>query len=165
MEHENVSIVNSDYRFALDHVEKLLDRRQSTTSFYISINVGIAARHRIAAQRFTIDAGLALDIRLPTAPHRFHCLSNLALSAPTVFKLARLVVCAASGFGGQDSRLSPSHLVTSEYQKFYRDEKTQSWLQKVFKAIGMTEHEQLLVGAITALYLIFAIGALVTALL
>jgi hypothetical protein len=55
--------------------------------------------------------------------------------------------------------------VTSEYRQLYRDEKTRSWLQKVFKPIGMSEREQLLVGAIMALYLIFAVGALVTALL
>ncbi len=32
-----------DYQSTLDHVEKLVDRRQSTTSFYISLNAGIAA--------------------------------------------------------------------------------------------------------------------------
>lgn len=31
------------YKLALTHVEKLLDRRQSTTSFYLSVNTGIAA--------------------------------------------------------------------------------------------------------------------------
>jgi hypothetical protein len=37
------STARFEYQYALDHVEKLLDRRQSTTSFYISINAGIAA--------------------------------------------------------------------------------------------------------------------------
>jgi hypothetical protein len=32
-----------EFHLAFAHVEKLLDRRQSTTSFYLSVNTGILA--------------------------------------------------------------------------------------------------------------------------
>jgi len=32
-----------DYQIAIDHTEKLLDRRQTITSFYLSVNTAIAA--------------------------------------------------------------------------------------------------------------------------
>jgi hypothetical protein len=34
---------DSEFQFALTHVGKLLDRRQSTTSFYLSVNTAILA--------------------------------------------------------------------------------------------------------------------------
>ena len=32
-----------EFQLAFSHVEKLIDRRQSTTSFYLSVNTGILA--------------------------------------------------------------------------------------------------------------------------
>jgi hypothetical protein len=43
MRSEDRNSARSDYQLTFDHVERLLDRRQSTTSFYISLNAGIAA--------------------------------------------------------------------------------------------------------------------------
>ncbi len=34
---------NHDFKFGLEHVEKLLDRRQAITTFYLSVNAGIAS--------------------------------------------------------------------------------------------------------------------------
>jgi len=36
-------MLNSEFRLGLEHVEKLLDRRQANTSFYLSVNTGIFA--------------------------------------------------------------------------------------------------------------------------
>lgn len=35
--------IHHDYELAITHIEKLLDRRQITTTFYLSVNTGIAA--------------------------------------------------------------------------------------------------------------------------
>ena len=38
-----MTVTPEGFSLAFDHVEKLLDRRQSTTSFYLSVNSGILA--------------------------------------------------------------------------------------------------------------------------
>lgn len=35
--------MNNTYQLAIDHIEKLLDRRQATTTFYLSVNTAISA--------------------------------------------------------------------------------------------------------------------------
>jgi len=40
---ESISLTFEELQLALKHVEKLLDRRQTNTSFYLSVNTGILA--------------------------------------------------------------------------------------------------------------------------
>jgi len=58
---------HDEFKFAFDHVEKLLDRRQLTTSFYLSVNTGIFAAigllvkdARLAEAWLTVATGTVL---------------------------------------------------------------------------------------------------------
>jgi hypothetical protein len=152
-----------DYRFALDHIEKLLDRRQATTSFYISINAAIAA----AIAFLLKDSPLARDWLWTSV---FLLLLTGFIACLIWFSLLHQYSSLLNWWYAQlrdlEGRMPDSaKLITREYEAFYKDEKSRSWLQKVFKRAGMTEREQLLAAAIACLYLVFAVGALVTALL
>jgi hypothetical protein len=57
MSREGIVLHFDQFQLVLTHVEKLLDRRQSTTSFYLSVNTGILAAIGLLAK----DAQLQED--------------------------------------------------------------------------------------------------------
>jgi len=132
--------------FAFDYAQKLLDRRQTNTSFYLTVNTGILAL-----------IGLILkDSHLP---------EPWLLASILVLIVAGLVACWIWRslirqyeilIGWWYSRLremeeklpDSSRLITLEYQELYQGE----------KKIGMTPRELILNSVFIALYAIFALG-------
>jgi hypothetical protein len=162
MPDESNSLTRLDYQLTLDHVEKLLDRRQGTTTFFISANAAIAAAIGLLLK----DSALAQDwlwiaVLLLEITGFFACLIWFSL----LRQYERLLGWWYARLWELEAEIPGSpKLVTREYQEFYKDEKTRKGLRKIFKPVGMTERERLLAGAIAVLYLVFAITALVTVL-
>lgn len=143
---KTTDLVLEEFKFALDYIQKLLDRRQTNTSFYLTVNTGILAL-----------IGLILkDSQLP---------EPWLLASILVLIVAGLVACWIWRslirqyeilIGWWYSRLreleeklpDSSRLITLEYQELYQGD----------KKIGMTPRELILNGVFIALYAIFAIG-------
>jgi len=51
---EKVALSFEEFQLALKHVEKLLDRRQTNTSFYLSVNTGTLAAIGLLSKRFKL---------------------------------------------------------------------------------------------------------------
>jgi hypothetical protein len=141
-----------EFRLAFTHVEKLLDRRQSTTSFYLSVNTGIFAIIGLLLKDSRLAGSwLAGSILLLLCAGFIACWIWRSLLRQYEILLdwwyARLRELEASM---PDS----ARLVTREYQDLYvaaRD-------RKPSQRIGMTKRELALNWIFTALYGAFVIG-------
>lgn len=163
MQNTDERVVRFDEQLTLAHIEKLLDRRQGTTTFYISANAAISAAIGLLLKDSALtEDWLWIAVFLLEVTGFIACSIWFSLLRQYARLLdwwyARLRELEA---GDPDS----PKLVTREYQEFYKNEKMRRWFQKVFKPVGMTEREQLLAVVIAALYLAFGIAALITVLL
>ncbi len=141
------------YQTAINHVEALLDRRQSTTSFYFSVNTAIFAIVGLLIK----DSGLAgiwlvisVFVLLTAGVIACWIWRNLLLQYEALLnwwytRLRELEVNIPES----------SRLVTREYQEFYGEKKKASSVQ-----IGMTKRELVLNWVFTVLYIAFAVGVI-----
>jgi len=145
-----------EYKLAATHVDKLLDRRQSTTSFYLSVNTGIAAvvglllkdveLHgiwMISAVLLLLSTGVIACWLWRSILHQYEILLE--------WWYARLRELEAEM---PDS----ARLITQEYQDLYVD-------AEPARHIGMTKRELALNRVFTGLYLLFAAGIILNSLL
>jgi hypothetical protein len=141
-----------EFRLVFTHVEKLLDRRQSTTSFYLSVNTGIFAIIGLLLKDSRLAGSwLAGSILLLLCAGFIACWIWRSLLRQYEILLdwwyARLRELEASM---PDS----ARLVTREYQDLYMTAKD----RKPSQRIGMTKRELGLNWIFTALYAVFVIG-------
>lgn len=139
-----------EFQFAFAHVEKLLDRRQLTTSFYLSVNTGIfAAIGLLVKDARLAEAWLTVAILLLLCAGFIACWIWRSLLRQYYILLdwwyARLRDLEAAD---PDS----ARLVTQEYEEFYAVE------ARSVKRIGMTKLERRLNWVFTGLYVAFAVG-------
>jgi hypothetical protein len=139
-----------EFRFAFDHVEKLLDRRQLTTSFYFSVNTGIFAAVGLLVKDALLPAEwLTGSVLLLLCAGFIACWIWRSLLRQYYILLdwwyARLRDLEAAD---PDS----ARLVTQEYEEFYAAE------AKSARRLGMTKLERRLNWVFTSLYVVFAVG-------
>jgi hypothetical protein len=139
-----------EFRFAFDHVEKLLDRRQLITSFYFSVNTGIFAAIGLLIKDAQLPAEwLTGSVLLLLCAGFIACWIWRSLLSQYYILLdwwyARLRDLEAAA---PDS----ARLVTQEYEEFYAVE------ARSVKRIGMTKLERRLNWVFTSLYVAFAVG-------
>jgi len=146
-------MTNADeFQFAFAHVEKLLDRRQLTTSFYLSVNTGIFAAIGLLIKDAPLaEAWLTVSILLLLIAGFIACWIWRSLLRQYFILLdwwyARLRELEAAN---PDS----AQLVTREYQELYEAAEDREPAQR----IGMTRLELALNWVFTGLYVAFAIG-------
>lgn len=146
----------NEFSAAFDHIEKLLDRRQNTTSFYLSVNTGILA----------VIALLVKDTQL----------AGLWLPGSIVLLLvAGLIACwiwrsllhqydilldwwYARARELEAQLPDSAQLITREYQELYLEVKG----RKASQRVGMTERELLLNAIFMGLYTIFGLGIVIS---
>jgi hypothetical protein len=140
-----------EFQLTLAHIEKLLDRRQSTTSFYLSINTGILAVVGLLLQDSLSRGWLAGSILLLLCAGFIVCWIWRSLLRQYEILLkwwyARLRELEAAM---PDS----AKLVTREYQDLYVAAKD----RKPSEQIGMTKRELALNWVFAGLYVAFAVG-------
>jgi hypothetical protein len=147
---------NAEFSFAVDHVEKLLDRRISITSFYLSVNAAIA----------TIIGLLVKDALLQQQllPVTILLLIAAGLGACWIWRsLIKQYECLLDWWYARiremESGLPDSaQLVTREYQELYA-------LPKGGKSairIGMTHRELALNWIFIGLYLVLGAGIILS---
>jgi hypothetical protein len=144
---------------ALDNVQRLLDRRQSTTSFYLSVNTGILAVIGLLVKDAQMQAPwLVVSIVLLLIAGLIACWIWRSLLYQYEILLdwwyARLREL-------EESLPEPARLVTREYQDLYLTASTRSPMRR----LGMTRRELALNAVFMVLYGLFAVGLLVTSLL
>ncbi|HOU14418.1 MAG TPA: hypothetical protein PKZ84_15025 [Anaerolineae bacterium] len=149
-------MLSEEFKLHIDHIEKLLDRRQTTTSFYLSVNTGI----------FAVIGFLIKDAQLVG----FWLVGSIAL-----LLIAGLIACwiwrsllrqyeiLLDWWYARLRELeaeSPdsAKLITREYEDLYLAAKR----RKPSKRIGMTQRELALNWVLTGLYIIFAAGLIVS---
>jgi hypothetical protein len=144
------------FEFNFNHIEKLLDRRQNTTSFYLSVNTGILA----------VIAFLAKDTQLVGfwLPGSIVLLLIAGLIACWIWRsLLHQYDILLDWWYARARELevqipdSPQ-LITREYQELYLEAKG----RKASQRIGMTERELLLNSIFVGLYIIFAVGIIIS---
>jgi hypothetical protein len=140
-----------EYNLALAHVEKLLDRRQSTTSFYLSVNAGISAvigflfkdsqmtEIWLGSVLLLLCAGFIACWIWRSLLHQYEILIGWWYD-----RLREL----------EGSMPDSARLMTREYEELYLAAKE----QKTTKQIGLTKRELILNWILTGLYTVFAIG-------
>ena len=143
-----------EFQVTLAHIEKMLDRRQSTTSFYLSVNSGILAVIGLMLKDSLLTGGwLAVSILLLLCTGLIVCWIWRSLLRQYEILLdwwyARLRELEASIPGS-------AQLVTREYQSLYATAKE----RKPAKQIGMTKRELALSWIFAGLYAAFAAGIL-----
>lgn len=139
-----------EYKLAANHIEKLLDRRQSTTSFYLSVNTAIAAViglllkdadlaafWLVAAILLLLVAGFVACGIWRSLLHQYEILLDWWYS-----RLRELETKLAE---------ESARLVTREYQELYKSAKPK-------QKIGLTKRELILNWLFSTLYVIFAVG-------
>jgi hypothetical protein len=146
------SLALMEFQFAVEHVEKMLDRRQTNTSFYLSVNAGILAVVGLLLTEFqSRQDWLPVSILLLACAGLIACWIWRALLHQYEILLdwwyARLRELEASM---PDS----AKLVTREYNELYVAAKD----DRPSKQIGMTKRELALNWVFLGLYLAFAIG-------
>ena len=147
------------FNFAFSHTEKLLDRRQSTTSFYFSVNTAILAVigllikdsdltgwWRIVSLLLLLIAGLIACWIWRSLLRQYEILLD--------WWYARLREL-------EEDLPDSAKLVTREYQELYLEAKDKPIAQK----IGMTNREIILNWVFTSLYFTFAVGIVLSLLL
>ena len=151
--------INRENQYTFTHTEKLLDRRQTTTSFYFSVNTAILAVigllikdadltgwWRIVSLLLLLIAGLIACWIWRSLLRQYEILLD--------WWYARLREL-------EEDLPDSAKLVTREYQELYLEAKDKPIAQK----IGMTSREIILNWVFTSLYFTFAIGIVVSLLL
>jgi hypothetical protein len=142
----------SEYRLALDQVDKLTQRRQSITATYLSVNAALTAA----------IAFLFKDANLPTVTAQISVLALLFAGAVACSLWRRLIkhYSALTGWWYEqirslENRLSESSkLFTKEYQDLY-------FKVKGKKDTRITPYEIALTWLFTAIYIISSLAILV----
>jgi hypothetical protein len=147
------------FQSTLDHIEKLLDRRQDTTSFYLSVNTAILAVIGLLVKDGSLHVSwLPVAIVLLLTAGLIACWIWRSLLHQYEILLdwwyARLRELEA------EMPDSPQ-LITREYQDLYLDAEDKPPRDR----IGMTQRELALNWVFTSLYVIFAAGIVISALL
>lgn len=141
-----------NYKLAFDHVEKLLDRRQSTTSFYFSVNTAISAVVGLLIKDSGLT-GLWLIISILV-------LLGAGIIACWIWRsLLRQYEILLNWWYTrlrelEESLPESSRLVTREYQELYIEAKG----KPLSAQIGMTKRELALNWVFTGMYVAFAVG-------
>lgn len=148
----------NEFSLAFSHVEKLLDRRQATTSFFLSVNTAISAVIGLLLK----DTGLS---------------GNWLIASITVLLCAGFISCWIWRLLLQQYKIlldwwyarlrelevhaeNSAQLVTREYEDLYLAVKDKRSSRK----IGITKHELALNGVFFGLYITFTLGILVSCL-
>jgi hypothetical protein len=147
---------NAEFSCAVGHVEKLLDRRISVTSFYLSVNAAIA----------TVIGLLVKDaqVQQELLPATIFLLIVAGLGACWIWRslikqYERLLDWWYARLREMESGLPDStQLVTREYQDLYALPKS----GKSATRIGMTQRELALNGIFIGLYLVFGAGIILS---
>jgi hypothetical protein len=142
----------NEYQLTIDHVEKLLDRRQFTTSFYLSVNTAISAGIGLLFRNNqNIDIWLSGSILLLLGAGFIACwiwrtllLQYKILLAWWYSRIREL----------ETSVPDLAQLMTHEYLDLYEADAH----RQANKRIGLTKQEVSLTWVFTGLYSIFAIG-------
>lgn len=156
MVHMSKIAIERNFKFAFDHVEKLLDRRQFTTSFYLSVNTAISAVVGLLSKR----NGLATNWIVPS----ILVLLIAGLIACWIWRsLLRQYEILLDWWYTRLRELeaempSSPNLITREYQDLYLAAKD----KKPRERIGMTKRELALNWVFTGLYAIFACGLIIS---
>ncbi|MBC8492818.1 MAG: hypothetical protein H8D43_03455 [Chloroflexi bacterium] len=149
---DKTTLAFKEFQLALGHVEKLLDRRQANTSFYLFVNTGILAAIGLLIK----DSGLTQE---------------WLLVAILLLVVAGLIACwiwrsllhqyeilldwwYAHLRELEDTIPGSAKLVTREYEGLYVGAED----RKPSERIGMTKRELLLNWVFIGLYAAFAIG-------
>jgi hypothetical protein len=142
----------SEFKFALDHVEKLLDRRQSITSFYLSVNAAIATVIGLLLKDSQLQREwLALSVLILLVAGLGACWIWRSL----LHQYEALLDWWYARLRELEAALPDSaRLVTREYQEFY----VTTGSTKSSKRIGMTQRELALNWIFTGLYAAFGLG-------
>lgn len=145
-----------DYGLTLAHVEKLLDRRQSITTFYLSVNAAIATVVGFLLKDTPLQQDwLSASILLLLAAGIGACwiwrslLRQYALLLSWWYARLRELEAVMPG---------SAQLITREYQDLYGS----SGSAKSLKRVSMTQRELALNWVITGLYVIFSVGILLS---
>lgn len=149
---------SNELKFTSDHIKILLDRRQSTTTFYLSVNAGILAVIGLLVKDAQMQAPwLVVSIVLLLIAGLIACWIWRSLLYQYEILLdwwyARLREL-------EESLPEPARLVTREYQELYLSASTRSPMRR----LGMTRRELALNAVFMALYGLFAVGLLLTSL-
>jgi len=139
-----------------DHIEKLLDRRQTTTSFYLSVNTGILAVIALLVK----DAQLA-GLWLPGSIVLLLIAGLIAcwIWRSLLHQYAILLDWWYARARELEAQIPDStQLLTREYQELYLKVKG----RKASQRIGMTERELLLNAIFMGLYAIFGLGIIIS---
>ena len=146
-----------EFQFAFDHVEKLLDRRQQTTTFYLTVNTGIFAAIGLLVKDARLpEAGLTGAILLLLCAGFIACwiwrslLGQYEILVGWWYERLRELEAVRS---------ESARLITREYDDFYAPG------AKSKKRLGMTKLERWLNWVFTGLYIAFAIGIALNCLL
>lgn len=147
--HTKTQFESDQFQFAMEHVEKLLDRRQTNTSFYLSINTGILALIGIvlSSSKLAFSWNLASILLLAFAGFAVCWVWRSLLHQYEVLLdwwYARLREL-------EEQLPIPLRLVTREYQDLYTGS----------SKIGMTRREFYLSWTMSVLYSVVAIGAII----
>lgn len=148
--------VFKEVEFAVSHVEKLLDRRQAITSFYLSVNAAIATVIGLVLK----DAPLRQDW-LPAA---VLMLLVAGIGACWIWRsLIRQYALLLDWWYARLRELEAAlpdsaRLITREYEDLYSSPAGARSSQRV----SMTQRELLLNGVITGLYFAFGVGIILS---
>lgn len=145
--------------FVAEHVKTLLDRRQSTTSFYLSVNTGILA-----------VIGLLVKDAQMQAPWLVASVILLLIAGLIACWIWRSLLCQyevlldwwyARSRELEESLPEPARLVSREYQELYLTASTRPRMRR----LGMTRRELALNAIFMTLYAFFAVGLILNAIL
>jgi hypothetical protein len=146
------SLVLMEFQYAMEHVEKLLDRRQTNTSFYLSVNAGILAVIGLLLSEFqSRQDWLPVSILLLAFAGLIACWIWRSL----LHQYEILLDWWYARLRELESAMPDSaRLVTREYDELYVAAKD----ERPSKRIGMTKRELALNWVFLGLYLAFVIG-------
>jgi hypothetical protein len=140
-----------NYNLVFDHTEKLLDRRQSTTSFYFSVNTAITAVIGLLIKDSGLTGGwLVASVLMLLTAGLIACwiwrslLRQYEILLDWWYERLREL---------ESTLPNTTKLVTREYQDLYVNVKKKSFSHK----IGMTQRELALNWVFTVLYITFAV--------
>lgn len=143
---------SSDYLTAYDHIEKLLDRRQSTTTVYLSVNAAIATALGILVKDVNLH-GLGLSTALVLL--LFAGLVATWLWRALLQQYQVLIGWWYARLRELEAEMPDArNLVTQEYEELYaQDPQTRNG-----EKLSITSIEVRLTWIFTVLYLLFLLG-------
>ena len=143
------------YAIQLTHIEHLLDRRQTTTSFYFSVNTAIVAVIGVLVKNAQLQMSwLFASILLLLIAGFIACWIWRSL----LYQYEILLDWWYARLRELEAEMPDSpHLITREYQELYLDAKH----KKSTERIGMTRRELALNYIFSGLYVAFALGIFV----